>query len=430
MELQDQGEHVIVVDGGDHMDMSMNECLATSGHIHLDLLAATGYDAMSVGNNELLRLPKDTIRKLSLESKVPWLLLNLEESDGSQIGGTRESLTLQVTDHLKVGLFGSTDQFEDTYERKHGFRNRDTLKAIENAIVKLRKEGANLIIFLSHMGYEADLNLANHLSGLVDVIVGAHSHTVLKHPEIVSDVIIVQAGSYGQYIGELKLTIDTEKMKVAALSGHLLEVSLDDHGDPELLAIMEKGRIETERFLAEVIYESNEEIKHEHLVKLMAQSVKEFWKSDVGIMYGAAATSGVQRGKITKGDLLNVCKSMQSAALIELSGEQIAGLITETYNEEVTSQKVFGNGFRPNGISIGKLQFSGVSWVMEEGKISDLLINEKYIDFTSKYTVGTGTPLLYEEVCGYTSISGNKLIDYSKEIMVKDIFIEYLKNQE
>jgi 2',3'-cyclic-nucleotide 2'-phosphodiesterase (5'-nucleotidase family) len=428
-DLLRQGENVIVLDGGDHMDMSMNECLATSGTIHLDMLSATGYDAMSVGNNELLRLPKDKIRQLSHDSKVPWLLLNLEESDGSQIGGTKETLMLNVGNKLKIGLFGATDQFEDIYENKHGFRNRDTLNAIKQAVEKLRKDGANLIIFLSHMGYGADIELAKQLSGLVDVIVGAHSHTVISQPEVVENVIIVQAGSYGKYLGELRITVDIEEMKVVEHTGHLTEISMDDKCDTELSEVVERGRLETEKFLSEVVYYSNEAITHEELIELMASSVKDFWKSDVGIMYGGAATSGFESGEITKASVLNACKSMQAASLIELTGQQIAGLIHETFNEEITSRKVYGNGFRPQGIAIGKLQFSGVRWTEHEGKVSDILVNDETIDFTKKYTVATGSSLIYEEVCGYPSVKGNTLIDYSKEFMVKDVFMEYLKQQ-
>lgn len=428
-ELLSKGEHVITLDGGDHMDMSMNECLATSGLIHLEMLEATGYDAMSVGNNELLRLPKEKISQLSHDSKVPWLLLNLEESDGSQIGGTKETLMLQVGDRLKIGLFGATDQFEDIYEQKHGFRNRDTVSAIKQAVKKLKKDGANLIIFLSHMGYKADLELAQQLSGLVDVIVGAHSHTVMNQPEVVSDVIIVQAGSTGKYLGELKITVDMEKMKISEHTGHLNEITLDDDIDSELSAVVENGRLITEKFLSEVVYHSTEPISHEELIKLMAHSVKEFWQADVGIMYGGAATNGLISGEISKGDVLNTCKSMHAPAIIELTGEQIAGLIQETYNEEIASREVYGSGFRPGGISIGQLQFAGVTWIGESSQASNILVNGNAIDFNKTYTVGTASPLIYEEVCGYPSIKGNKLIDYSKVVMAKDVFIDYLKQQ-
>ena len=429
-ELINQGENVIVLDGGDHMDMSMNECLATSGTIHLDMLAATGYDAMTVGNNELLRLPKDKIRQLSQDSKVPWLLMNLEESDGSQIGGTKETLLLEVGDHLKIGIFGATDQFEDTYERKHGFRNRETVNAIKKAVGKLREDGANLIIFLSHMGYDVDLELAKQLSEYIDVIVGAHSHTVLNQPVTVSNVIITQAGCYGRYVGELKITVDTDNKEVIEHSGHLKEISMDNAADPELSSVVQKGRLETEMFLAEVVYYSEDVIGQSEMVELMAHSVKDFWKSDVGIMYGGAATSGVGKGNITKADLLNACKSMHAPSLMELTGEQICGLIQETFNEEITNRKIYGNGFRPQGVSIGKLQFSGVSWTNQQGKISDIKVNAEPIDFNRRYTVGTGSPLLYQEVCGYPSVNGNRLIDYSKDLMVKDVFMEYMKQRK
>ncbi len=243
------------------------------------------------------------------------------------------------------------------------------------------------------------------------------------------NVIIVQAGSYGEYLGELKITVDTDKMKVVEHKGHLTAISMNDECDCELSEVVEQGRVETEKFLSEVVYYSKEAITHEELIELMACSVKGFWKSDVGIMYGGAATSGLKSGEISKGDVLKACKSMQAASLIELTGEQIAGLIHETFNTEIPNKKVYGSGFRPQGIAIGKLQFSGVSWTEYEGKVSEILVNDETLDFTKKYTVATGSPLIYEEVCGYPSVKGNKLIEFSKEFMIKDVFIEHLKQQ-
>lgn len=428
-ELLSQNQNVIVVDGGDHMDMSMNECLATNGYIHLDMLSATGYDAMSVGNNELLRLPKEKIRQLSLDSKVPWLLLNLEEADGSQIGGTKKSLILEVGQHLKIGLFGATDLFEDLYEVKHGFKNRDTLTEIKNEVAHLRNEGAHLIVFLSHLGLEADRNLANELSGLVDVIVGAHTHNVLPVPEAVSDVIIVQAGCYGQYVGELTITVDLDTKKVTGYDGRLTEMSLKDEQDPELVEVLKNGRLQAEQFLSEVLSESAGDISHEQLVRMTADSLKEYWGTEIGIMYGGGFTEGLSHGKITKRSVLDVCKSMHTPIIMELTGKQIAGLIKETYIEDVTNKSVYGGGFRPHGIPIGKLQFSGISWTGEAEGVSDIRVNGKEIDFTKTYKVGTGTPLLYEEVCGYPSVIGNKLIELGKDIMIKDVLMDYMKKQ-
>jgi 5'-nucleotidase len=428
-ELLSQNENVIVVDGGDHMDMSMNECLATDGFIHLDMLAATGYDVMSVGNNELLRLPKEKFRQLSSDSKVPWLLLNLEEADGSQIGGTKKSMMLEVGEHLKIGMFGATDQFEDVYERKHGFRNRDTLAEIKKAAAELKGEGANLVLFLSHMGHDADQELARSLSGLVDVIIGAHTHTVVNKPVVVSDVIIVQAGCYGQYVGELTITVDLEKKAVISHHGRLIEMDSTDEADPELEDVLKKGRLQAQQFLGEVLFESEDNISHEQLVKITADSLKEYWGSEIGIMYGGGITGGLSSGKITKGTILDVCKSMHTPIIMELTGKQLSGLIAETYNDDITNKPVYGGGFRPHGIPIGKLQFSGVSWSRAAENVTDIYVNGEAIDFTKVYRAGTGAPLLYEDVCGYPSVEGSKLIELGKNIMIKDVLMNDLKKR-
>ncbi|MFG6496438.1 bifunctional UDP-sugar hydrolase/5'-nucleotidase [Fictibacillus sp. UD] len=427
-ELKGKNQHVIAVDGGDHLDMSMNECLATGGYIHLDMLASTGYDALSVGNNELLRLPKEKIRQLSIDSNVPWLLLNLEEADGSQIGGTRKTIMLEVG-QLKIGMFGATDLFEDIYENKHGFRNRNTVTVIKEAVSELREAGANLIIFLSHMGNKVDVELAKELSGLIDVIVGAHSHTVLQKPEVVSDVVIVQAGCYGQYVGELQITVDLENKKVIDYHGRLIEMTLDDQIDSELEIVLKKGRLQAEKFLSEVIYHTEEDLSHEQIVRLAAASLKEHWNSEIGIMYGGGVTEGLGKGNITKGSVVNVCKSMHSPVIMQITGQQLTGLISESYNDDIVNRPIYGGGFRPHGIPIGKLQFSGVSWDGQGEHITNILVNGEEIDFLNTYTVGTGTPMLYEDISGYQNVKGNKLIEVGKDIMVKDVLINYMKKQ-
>jgi 2',3'-cyclic-nucleotide 2'-phosphodiesterase (5'-nucleotidase family) len=89
-ELEAAGETVLVVDAGDHLDMSINECYATEGRMHAEMLREAGYHAITMGNNELLRSKPEQIRQLSLNTPVPFLLCNLMEADGSPIGGCRK----------------------------------------------------------------------------------------------------------------------------------------------------------------------------------------------------------------------------------------------------------------------------------------------------------------------------------------------------
>ena len=72
-------------------------------------------------------------------------------------------------------------------------------------IGKLRPE-ADLVVLLSHLGYTADIELAETLPG-IDVIVGGHSGRSLSYPMQIKDTVIVQVGSKGLHVGELRLQL-------------------------------------------------------------------------------------------------------------------------------------------------------------------------------------------------------------------------------
>lgn len=208
----------------------------------------------------------------------------------------------------------------------------------------------------------------------------------------------------------------------------LIEITPDSEPDPVMESILETGRKETEQFLSEVLFTTSEPLSHGDVIQLMADSLRNRWNAEIGIMYGGGAVGGMEAGDVTKGSVLNTCKSMHSPVLMELQGKHIAGLIDDSYKDEITSKQVYGNGFRPHGIPIGTIAFSGVTWKNTGGTISDIKVNGKDLEEERLYTIGTGSPMLYEEVCGYSSVKENRLIDLGKNEMVKDVFLEYLKS--
>jgi 5'-nucleotidase len=428
VELEAAGGKYLLVEGGDHLDMSVNECIATSGRMNMEMIAELGYHAMSTGNNELLRSSVDLIRELSQESKVPWLLANLRESDGSMIGGTKESWIIDVGDRIKVGLFGATDQFGKIYEVKHGFRNVDTLTSAKQVITDLREQGANLILFLSHLGYEADLEMAKELQGQVDVIMGAHSHTVLSEPIEEAGVLIVQAGCYGQYVGELRLELD-KTGQILKHEGKLHELHKDSPRDEKQAAILAKGRLQSEAYFSEVLTTLDQPSSHEQLVQMVADSLRSHWKTEIGIMYGGIAVGGLDSGEITKGKAMEACKSMHSAAKLELQGRQLLGLLKESMDPKVYEQKMYGNGYRPHGIMVGTMQFSGLTWDEVDGEILNVRVNGEPLNLARWYTVGSSGHLSIAEACGYASVTGARLLELDRFTMVKEVFVDYLKRE-
>lgn len=101
--------------------------------------------------------------------------------------------------------------------------------AIREEAQKLKAQGANIIIAITHCGYNVDKLIAQHAADDVDVIVGSHSHTFLytgdKLPgpdtpygpyptEVVHEnghrILIVQAAAYAKYVGNITVYFDDE----------------------------------------------------------------------------------------------------------------------------------------------------------------------------------------------------------------------------
>src|SRR5690606_9661862 len=90
-----------------------------------------------------------------------------------------------------------------------------------SAVDELTEQGVDKIILLTHIGYEADLEVAQGVSG-VDVVVGGHTNTFLsntytgalgEYPTMLESasgdpVLVVQASTRTQYLGRLDVEFD------------------------------------------------------------------------------------------------------------------------------------------------------------------------------------------------------------------------------
>lgn len=124
--------------------------------------------------------------------------------------------------------YSSISRQEITLTERLHFRNES--EAIMEEAVNLKAQGANIIVVISHCGYDVDQIIAHNAGSVVDVIVGGHSHsflytgsplpgpdkpqgdypTVVVHESSGHKVLIVQAGSYAKYVGNLIVYFDKQ----------------------------------------------------------------------------------------------------------------------------------------------------------------------------------------------------------------------------
>lgn len=238
--------------------------------IELQCLSLAGFDATTFGNHDFDFGPAGLAQAVGAARKagrVPTILAantNYDAADASLAGLKELGSAGLIRSHIVIerggirfGLFGimGPDSIQFTIN-PGALTFPDPIKTARNIAQQLRTEGADVIICISHGGVREpqngpitegdDLDLARAVPE-IDVIIGGHTHTFMRTPVIVNGTPIVQAGCYGQAVGELVIRMEGRDRKV--VSYDLRPVDDTIQGDPRLIKEMESFKTETSRIV-------------------------------------------------------------------------------------------------------------------------------------------------------------------------------------
>lgn len=194
----------LLVDGGDAIRGSN-----TVFHFHepmLELMSRVGYDAMTMGNREFHYL-RGVLSRRFRQINFPFVCANLHDLRNKANHFWQPTLR-KTMGGVVVGIIGLTPvQYLDAslWQPIMGFRFLPPMEVLPARVAELRSQ-VDLLILLSHSGFEADCEIARAVKG-IDIIVGGHSHTLLETPRRIEDTHIVQTGSYGRFVGKMAVKI-------------------------------------------------------------------------------------------------------------------------------------------------------------------------------------------------------------------------------
>ncbi len=123
----------------------------------------------------------------------------------------------------------------------------------------------DLTVLLTHIGFEADKELAARLlpDWGVDVIIGGHSHTLPEAPEIVNDILIVQAGVGTDQIGRFDLVIDTDKNAIESYRWKTVPITAENcPRDHPLEDIIANYQLVVDKKYGRILTRLGEEVTH------------------------------------------------------------------------------------------------------------------------------------------------------------------------
>ena len=85
-------------------------------------------------------------------------------------------------------------------------------EVLQANITAAREAGAELVVLLSHNGFDVDRKLASRVSG-IDIILTAHTHDALPEPVLVGKTMLIASGSNGKFVSRLDLDVQNGAIK-------------------------------------------------------------------------------------------------------------------------------------------------------------------------------------------------------------------------
>jgi sulfur-oxidizing protein SoxB len=242
-------DRVLFLDGGDTWQGSLTSN-RTKGQDVIDCMNLLKPDAMT-GHWEFT-YGEERVKQIVDKLDFPFLALNIRDTEWQD--PVFEPYKIFDKGGVKVAVLGEAFAYTPVANPRwmipkwsFGIREDD----VRANVAKARKEGAQLVVLLSHNGFDTDRKMAGRVEG-IDVILTAHTHDALPEVVKVGKTLLVASGSHGKFVSRLDL--DVKGMEVAGFRYKLIPLFADAiTPDPEVAQMITKVRLPFAQEIARVV---------------------------------------------------------------------------------------------------------------------------------------------------------------------------------
>lgn len=348
----------------------------------IDLMNLMRFDAMSAGNHEFDYGP-EILKKRIREANFPVL--------GANVRGMEDFLqpyVIRDIEGVRIALIGIiTEDTPVTTNPKNvaGLTFASPAAILPALINKLRKE-ADVIVVLSHIGFNADRLLAATV-GDIDIIIGGHSHTRVDKPVLIGKTVVVQDYEHGKTLGVLDLKISDAKL--VSTNGYLADIK--PASMPKECSIAEKVEFyqaQVDNVMQGVAGETKTDLDGANVRKaetnlgnFIADVMKEAAGADGAIINGGTIRTSAPKGILKVSDIYSIVPFDNYIVAIRLTGQQIRDTL-----EHGVSAIADDAGRFP--------QVSGIRFTFQPSKktgsrVGDIFIGNAPLDPEKDYTIAT-----------------------------------------
>ena len=242
-------DKVLLLDGGDTWQGSYTS-LKTQGADMVEAMKLLGTNAM-VGHWEFT-FGQKRLKELITKMGYPFLGGNVFDTEWDE--PVFESTSFFERGGINIAVIGQhfpyTPIANPSYMVK-GWSFGIRPEVIQKNVDKARKKGAEIVVLLSHNGFDVDQKLASMING-IDVILTGHTHDAIPKAIKIKNTLLLSSGSHGKYLGRIDLKV--KNGKVVDSSSNLIPVFSDVIApDKQMTQLINKVRSPFEKECSRII---------------------------------------------------------------------------------------------------------------------------------------------------------------------------------
>lgn len=420
----------ILLDGGDTWQGSL-PALRTNGQDMVDLMNALGVDAMTSHFEFTLGLERvHEIIETSLG--CPFLGANIFDAEWDE--PAFDAYTMFERNGVNVAVIGQAFPYMPIANPRWMFPGLSfgvRKERMAQVVAEVRDAGADVVVLLSHNGFDVDRKLASDVDG-IDVILTGHTHDALPEPLQVNKTFLIASGSHGKFVSRVDLDIRDGGMQ--GLSHRLIPIFSDVIApDPEMTALVDKTRAPFAAEMSEVLGKSESLLYRrgnfsgtwDNLIcdALLSQRDAQIALSP-GFRWGATVMPGQD---ITREDIFNAtAMSYPNAYRSEMTGEMLKLIMEDVADNLFNPDPYYQQG--GDMVRVGGMSYR-IDIDQEQGsRISEMVMLEtgELIDAAKTYVVagwasvneGTEGPPIWDVVEAHIKALGTVTIAPNTNVQV------------
>jgi len=305
------------------------------GEPMLQLLNRLKVDVLELGNHEF-DYGQEILKNFMKKARFPMICGNVKvvSGGGAILRQPKPYVILKTKKGTKIAVLGVIQTGNDTHipsthpDRVKGLVFSDGVETAQQ--YRYLKKKNNVFIALTHLGADGDEVLAQKM-GELDIIIGGHSHTIIKDPKQINGVLITQAGSNAKYLGRIEFTV--KNGKITEKKGELIELASLTVEDPVIKAMIIEfnNNPELNRVIAALPMEL---IGYDRLGNLVTDAVRNVDRLDMAFHNGGGIRVDRLGKEVRVKDVYAMLPFENDIVLFEMTPAEIKSLIKYSYQKQ------------------------------------------------------------------------------------------------